>query len=277
MQRPAQIDEPARATVVSLSDRRLDEGLTALRGAALASVPGEPATLVVDLEGVRRLSSATVGTLLWAQRTCRTRGSRVRVRHPSRDAAKVLQRSGLSAVLDVDLGDQLAIAADGPLPMGRRPSRVGGWLVWADRRGSGGARAHRGDGVVCLEVFARTSAADGPATTPRWGASHATLHDDGDFEAACWAAPPAVLVSPDGSRRVCPDAGVGSQRTTVNRGDAVVLAGSVVLERCPGRVWMLAQHVEQGGGIASVSRQVTDLLDACGDGAALAVAVRAGR
>ncbi|MBD3946170.1 STAS domain-containing protein [Nocardioides ganghwensis] len=57
-----------------------------------------PSALVVDLGRPRRLSSETVGLLLWLHRACLERGVRIVVTGPPRRGVDPLWRSGVLAV-----------------------------------------------------------------------------------------------------------------------------------------------------------------------------------
>jgi len=87
--------------VVALDDDDLLRGLVDLQH-HLGEVLGGagPRTLVVDLGGVRLLSSATIGVLLRTRRRCRARGGRVVLRGLSRPSRDVLRRTGLSPLFD---------------------------------------------------------------------------------------------------------------------------------------------------------------------------------
>jgi anti-anti-sigma regulatory factor len=56
---------------------------------------GGPRVLVVDLSGVRRLSSTTIAALLWVRRRCSERGVDVLVCGASRRQVDMLRRIGL--------------------------------------------------------------------------------------------------------------------------------------------------------------------------------------
>jgi anti-anti-sigma factor len=101
--------------VVVLDDESLLRGLTDLRWRLSGLLTGDTTTLVLDISRLERLSSATLAAMLWAQRTCLSRGGRVVVRGPNRRAREVLARTGLAsffdvrpAVLDPTVGVQVA-------------------------------------------------------------------------------------------------------------------------------------------------------------------------
>ncbi|MFP5347691.1 MAG: STAS domain-containing protein [Actinomycetes bacterium] len=92
----------AGPVVVLLDDDTLLDGLSRLRSAVAGQVASGGCDLVVDIAGVRRLSSATVAALLWARRHSRCLGRRVVVRGPSPESLQVLRRTGLSEVFEVE-------------------------------------------------------------------------------------------------------------------------------------------------------------------------------
>jgi len=87
-------------TVVALDDENLLQGLVDLQCHLSPVLAGGPRTLVVDLRGVRLLSSATIGVLLRTRRRCRARGGQVVLRGLSRRSRDVLRRTGLSPLFD---------------------------------------------------------------------------------------------------------------------------------------------------------------------------------
>lgn len=91
--------------VVALSDSTLIDGLGALRTTVGTHLLEGGSTVVVDISGVRRLSSGTVAALLWAKRHCRSRGGSVIVRGPSSDSLAMLTRSGLGDVFELEVAD----------------------------------------------------------------------------------------------------------------------------------------------------------------------------
>ncbi|WP_138761018.1 STAS domain-containing protein [Modestobacter altitudinis] len=88
--------------VVRIDDELLADGLADLRwllhDALLAGARG----LTVDLSDVRQLSSTAVASLLWAHRTCRTRGGAVVLRGVNRRTDDLLRRTGLWRVMQVE-------------------------------------------------------------------------------------------------------------------------------------------------------------------------------
>jgi anti-anti-sigma factor len=101
------------AVVVVLDDHSLLQGLTDLRWRLDALMTGDTGTLILDVTGLERLSSATLAAMLWAQRTCQSRGGRVIVRGPNRRCREMLTRTGLATVFEV------RPAGDLPLGTGR--------------------------------------------------------------------------------------------------------------------------------------------------------------
>ena len=83
------------AVVVILSDDTLLDTLGELRWRLGGLLESGPSRLVLDLSRVSRLSSTTVGVLLWVRRGCRARGVEVVVRRPTRGSIRVLHRTGL--------------------------------------------------------------------------------------------------------------------------------------------------------------------------------------
>lgn len=61
-----------------------------------------PAALVVDLSGMRRLSSGAVAALLWMGCACRTRGIPVRLREVPPGGDATLRRTGVGMALALD-------------------------------------------------------------------------------------------------------------------------------------------------------------------------------
>ncbi|WP_158257280.1 STAS domain-containing protein [Kineococcus xinjiangensis] len=88
------------AVVIALDDSTLLQGLGTLRWHLDEVLHRGPATLVIDLTQVHRLSSVTVAVLLRAKRQCRARGARVVLRGVSRSSLEVLQRTGLSPLFE---------------------------------------------------------------------------------------------------------------------------------------------------------------------------------
>jgi anti-anti-sigma factor len=87
---------------VALEDRSLKPGLSDLRWRLPRLVGSGADTLVIDLSGVGRLSSASIATLLFAKRTCAARRVRVVLSSPSPRALEQLTRTGLTNVLEIE-------------------------------------------------------------------------------------------------------------------------------------------------------------------------------
>lgn len=91
---------PGRITlVVNLHDDTLLQQLSDLRGQLAELLRTGHGEIVIDIGGVARLSSATVAAILWAKRSCATRGVDLSVRNPSGRNLDVLRRCGLAEVL----------------------------------------------------------------------------------------------------------------------------------------------------------------------------------
>lgn len=87
---------------VALEDRHLMQGLSDLRWRLPRLLAGGADTLVIDLSGVDRLSSASIATLLWVKRTCSARRIRVVLSSPSTRSLEQLTRTGLTNVLEIE-------------------------------------------------------------------------------------------------------------------------------------------------------------------------------
>lgn len=110
------LDRYDDTVVVALADETLLEGLADLRWGLRGLLTHGVSTLVVDVAGVERLSSATVAALLRAKRHCRARGGGVVVRGASRRSLDVLHRTGLARVFDIQ-----AAPARPPVTAGAQP------------------------------------------------------------------------------------------------------------------------------------------------------------
>lgn len=91
-----------RAVVVRLDQTTLPSGLVELRSAVVAVVRSGARVLVVDVSGLDRLSSPTVTALLWARRRCRVQGSAVVLRGVTRRRMRLLRRTGLADLFDLE-------------------------------------------------------------------------------------------------------------------------------------------------------------------------------
>jgi len=92
--------------VVQLTDELLADGLADLRWLLHDALLAGARRLVVDLGGVRQLSSTAVASFLWAHRTCRARGGAVVLRGVNRRTDDLLHRTGLWRVLQVEAADR---------------------------------------------------------------------------------------------------------------------------------------------------------------------------
>lgn len=88
--------------VVALDDDALAQSLGDLRSRLAEVLIDGQATLVIDVSGVERLSSATIAALLRVKRQCLTRRVRVVLRSPSSRSRDILTRGGLAAVLEIE-------------------------------------------------------------------------------------------------------------------------------------------------------------------------------
>ena len=88
--------------LIRLTDELLADGLADLRWLLHDALLAGARRLVVDLSGVRSLSSTAVASLLWAHRTCRARGGAVVLRGVNRRTEDLLRRTGLWRVLQVE-------------------------------------------------------------------------------------------------------------------------------------------------------------------------------
>src|SRR5690242_13225122 len=89
---------------VYLRDESLIADLSILRWELAGRLRAGQRTVVIDISGIDRLSSATVAALLWARRSCSARRAHVTVRNPSARSLEVLRRRGLAEVLPVLVG-----------------------------------------------------------------------------------------------------------------------------------------------------------------------------
>lgn len=94
---------PAGSPVVVLTDEAGGPGLgpAALRRRLAQLLGSGPPELVVDVNGLQTLSSATVAVLLRARRTCRARGGDLLLHDPHRSVLATLRRSGLEGLFEV--------------------------------------------------------------------------------------------------------------------------------------------------------------------------------
>lgn len=88
--------------VVCLTDALLADGVADLRWLLHDALLTGARRLVVDLTAVRQLSSTAVASLLWAHRTCRSRGGAVVLRGANRRTEDLLHRTGLWRVMQLE-------------------------------------------------------------------------------------------------------------------------------------------------------------------------------
>lgn len=98
------LDRDDTQVVVLLREEDLRSGLADLRWHLADRVLGGATSLTVDLSSVDRLSSMAIAVLLRAKRCCRARGGRVVLRSPSPGVVRMLRRTGLEEVFDVETG-----------------------------------------------------------------------------------------------------------------------------------------------------------------------------
>ncbi len=91
-----------RTVRVALGDPPLVQGLGDLRWQLSGLLGGGTNTVVIDVSGVDRLSSACVATLLGVKRTCHARRIRVVLADPSERTREVLTRTGLASVFEIE-------------------------------------------------------------------------------------------------------------------------------------------------------------------------------
>jgi anti-anti-sigma factor len=101
---------PGQADVVTvrLDDTMLLDGLADVRWLLYDALLAGARRLVVDVSGVRHLSSSAVATFLWAHRTCRARGGAVVLRGADRRTEDLLRRTGLWRVMVVEPAQAVA-------------------------------------------------------------------------------------------------------------------------------------------------------------------------
>ncbi len=87
---------------VRLDDALLEDGLADVRWLLHDALLAGARRLVVDLTGVRSLSSSAVASFLWAHRVCRARGGAVVLRGANRRTQDLLHRTGLWRVVQLE-------------------------------------------------------------------------------------------------------------------------------------------------------------------------------
>jgi len=91
--------------VVTLRDAEVLHALGDLRWRLNTLLAHGPATLVIDIAGVRQISSTMIAVLLQVKRRCRARGVDVVLREPSRRSLDLLHRTGLLAAFVIEPDD----------------------------------------------------------------------------------------------------------------------------------------------------------------------------
>jgi anti-anti-sigma factor len=88
--------------VLELGDADPVDALRELRRRLPPMLDAGPTRLVLDVSRIPQLSSTTVAVILWIKRRCRSRGTVVVLREPSRRSAEMLRRAGLQDALPVE-------------------------------------------------------------------------------------------------------------------------------------------------------------------------------
>jgi anti-anti-sigma factor len=106
-QRSVVVDHHDRGdeVVVTLRDAEALHALGDLRWRLNTLLAQGPATLVIDIEGVRQISSTMIAVLLQVKRRCRARRVDVVLREPSRRSLDFLHRTGLLAAFVIEPDD----------------------------------------------------------------------------------------------------------------------------------------------------------------------------
>jgi anti-anti-sigma factor len=101
---PATVELETRAdeVTVRLDDALLADGLADMRWLLHDALLAGARRLIVDLSGVRLLSSSAVACFLWAHRICRARGGAVVLRGANRRTVDLLHRTGLWRVIQLE-------------------------------------------------------------------------------------------------------------------------------------------------------------------------------
>ena len=87
---------------VAMTDPLPASGLDHLQWQLAGLLGGGTDTLVIDVSGVDRLSSAGVAALLGVRRTCQARRVRVVLAGPPNRTLEVLTRTGLASVFEIE-------------------------------------------------------------------------------------------------------------------------------------------------------------------------------
>jgi anti-anti-sigma factor len=88
--------------LLHVSEALLEDGLADLRWMLHDALIAGARVVIVDLDGVQRLSSPLIASLLSAHRTCRARGGAVTLRGVNRRTEDMLSRTGLWRVLSLE-------------------------------------------------------------------------------------------------------------------------------------------------------------------------------
>lgn len=88
--------------VVQLTDETFVDGIARLRWQLRHLLTSGARVIVVDLAGLRQLSSTSVAALLSTHRVCRMRGGGVVIRRANRRTLDLLRRTGLHHVFEIE-------------------------------------------------------------------------------------------------------------------------------------------------------------------------------
>lgn len=100
---PYSITNPSpQQAIVTLSDKLLAAGSSALRSELRSLVMDGVCVVVIDVSDIGQIESTLLGALLDTHRACRRRGGVVVIRHADRRVADLLHRTGLDRVFDVE-------------------------------------------------------------------------------------------------------------------------------------------------------------------------------
>lgn len=98
----AELEVIGDQVTIHLAGVLLTDGLADMRWLLRDALRAGARNLVVDLSGVRALSSSAVASLLWAHRACRARGGALVLRGASRRTEDLLHRTGLWRVIQLE-------------------------------------------------------------------------------------------------------------------------------------------------------------------------------
>lgn len=96
------LESDGEQVTVHLDDTLLADGLADVRWLLHDALLAGARRLVVDLSGVRVLSSSAVASFLWAHRACRARGGALVLRGANRRTEDLLHRTGLWRVIQLE-------------------------------------------------------------------------------------------------------------------------------------------------------------------------------